>query len=83
MFWLCKDVDSYDNGRGKSNILEAISYLSLGKSVRGAKDSQVIPHTGSYFDVRGVFSKGNTKKTIRIFYGKQEGKKVFGKRGFT
>ncbi|SVC86203.1 uncharacterized protein METZ01_LOCUS339057, partial [marine metagenome] len=27
-----------DNGRGKSNILESISYLSLGKSIRGSKD---------------------------------------------
>ena len=76
-FGAAKTLIHADNGRGKSNILEAISYLSLGKSVRGAKDSQAIPHTGSYFDVRGVFCKGNTKKTIRIFYGKQEGKKVF------
>ena len=66
-----------ENGKGKSNVLEAISYLSIGKSIRGAKDNQVIPHTGSYFDVRGVFLKDSTKSRIRVFYGKQEGKRVF------
>jgi len=37
------------NGRGKSNILEAISYLSIGKSVRGAKDTQAVPHDEKFF----------------------------------
>ncbi|MEE3235121.1 MAG: DNA replication and repair protein RecF [Candidatus Latescibacterota bacterium] len=66
-----------ENGKGKSNILEAISYLSIGKSIRGVKDNHAIPHTGSHFDVRGVFFRDGAKRNIRVFFGKQEGKRVF------
>jgi DNA replication and repair protein RecF len=65
------------NGRGKSNILEAISYLSIGKSVRGAKDHQAVPHDGDYFDIRANCEEGRHEQRIRIFYGKKEGKKAF------
>jgi len=66
-----------ENGKGKSNILEAISFLSIGKSVRGARDSQAIPHAGTYFDIRGIFNTNGSKKNIRVFYEKMRGKKVF------
>ena len=32
------------NGQGKTNILEAVSYLSLGKSFFAALDTQVVQH---------------------------------------
>jgi len=65
------------NGQGKSNILEAISYLSIGKSVRGAQDAQAIPHQGQYFDIRAVCWDGPHHHQLRLFYGNQEGKKIF------
>jgi DNA replication and repair protein RecF len=65
------------NGRGKSNILEAISYLSIGKSVRGAKDHQAVPHDGEHFDIRGICQEGRHDHKRRIFYGKKEGKRAF------
>lgn len=65
------------NGRGKSNILEAISYLSLGKSIRGARDQEIVPHDGAYFDLRGVWEQGQRRRPARVFYGAQEGKRVF------
>ncbi len=65
------------NGRGKSNILEAISYLSIGKSVRGAKDQQAVPHNGEYFDIRASCEDGRHVQKMRIFFGKKEGKKAF------
>lgn len=65
------------NGRGKSNILEAISYLSIGKSTRGAKDAQVVPHTGDFFDVRGLYRVGSHTQKMRLFFGKKEGKRAF------
>ena len=64
------------NGRGKSNILEAISYLSIGKSVRGAKDPQAVPHGGEFFDIQANCTDGRYDRTLRIFYGKKEGKKA-------
>lgn len=65
------------NGRGKSNILEAISYLSIGKSVRGAQDAQAVPHDGQYFDIRAVCCDGPHSHQLRLFYGDREGKKIF------
>ena len=41
-----------DNGQGKTNLLEAISYLSLLRSVRGARDSDVVRFGASAFHVR-------------------------------
>ena len=65
------------NGRGKSNILEAISYLSIGKSVRGAKDQHVVPHGEDFFDIRSLCSDGRHDQQVRVFYSKKEGKKAF------
>ena len=65
------------NGRGKSNILEAISYLSIGKSVRGAQDAQAVPHDGEYFDIRAVCCDGPHHHQLRLFYGNHEGKRIF------
>ena len=65
------------NGRGKSNILEAISYLSIGKSVRGAKDQHVVPHGEDFFDVRALCTDGRHDQQVRVFYNKKEGKKAF------
>ena len=65
------------NGRGKSNILEAISYLSIGKSVRGAKDPQAVPHDEDFFDIQGQCIDGRHNQQLRIFYGRKEGKKAF------
>lgn len=65
------------NGRGKSNILEAISYLSIGKSVRGAKDTQAVPHGEEFFDIQAVCTDGRHDRPLRVFYGKKEGKKAF------
>lgn len=65
------------NGRGKSNILEAISYLSIGKSVRGAKDQQAVPHDGDYFDIRANCEDGRHAQKMRIFFSKRDGKKAF------
>lgn len=42
-----------DNGQGKTNLLEAIYYLTLLKSFRSANDSECIRFGESYFNVRG------------------------------
>jgi DNA replication and repair protein RecF len=65
------------NGHGKSNILEAISYLSIGKSVRGAKDHQVVPHGGQHFDIQALCNDGRRDCRLRIFYAQENGKRAF------
>lgn len=42
-----------ENGQGKTNLLEAVAYLSLLRSVRGARDADVVRFGASVFHVRG------------------------------
>ena len=66
-----------DNGRGKSNVLESISYLSIGKSIRGARDHEVVPHAKDHFDIRSEWEDGSRVRQARIFYSSSEGKRAF------
>ena len=43
------------NGTGKTNLLESIAYFSIGKSILGLKDSQLIHFTESYFRIWANF----------------------------
>lgn len=50
------------NGQGKSNLLEAIYLLSIGKSLRTNRDRDLLPRGlqagGGYMQVAGVFQSG-------------------------
>lgn len=41
------------NGHGKSNFLEAVAYLSLLRSVRGARDADCVRFDAAQFHIRG------------------------------
>lgn len=47
------------NGSGKTNILDAIHYLSLCKSYFNPSDVQNILHNESFFSIQGFFSMNN------------------------
>jgi len=42
-----------DNAQGKSNLLEAISYLGMASSFRGARENEIIGHAQDYFYIKG------------------------------
>src|SRR3989304_599622 len=48
-----------DNGEGKTNIVEAISYLCLTKSFYAINDAVVVRIGSEHFDVRGSFRADN------------------------
>ncbi len=54
-----------DNGVGKTNILDAIHYLSFCKSYFNSIDSQNILHDESFFSIHGYYNK-NGNKTDKI-----------------
>lgn len=62
------------NAVGKTSVLEAIAYLGLCKSFRGAKDKDVIKNDQSFFFVKGEFSFENEIKDeiIISFDGKDK-----------
>src|SRR5258706_4671721 len=65
-----------NNGSGKTNLLDAIHYLSLCKSYFNPIESQNIRHEQDFYVVQGIFDlKGNEEN---IYCGlKRNQKKVF------
>ena len=53
-----------DNGSGKTNILDAIYYLSLTKSYFNSSDSTSINFNSEYFTIKGSFIKENNFSNI-------------------
>lgn len=66
------------NGQGKTNLLDAVHYLSACKSYFNPIDSQNIRHGEEFFVVEGVFENG--EGADKIYCGVKRGqKKVFRK----
>jgi DNA replication and repair protein RecF len=53
-----------DNGAGKTNLLDAIHYLSLCKSYFNPIDSQQIKQGADFFIINGAFSKNGRQEAI-------------------
>ena len=53
-----------NNGAGKTNLLDAIHYLSLCKSYFNPIDGQQIKHQHDFFMVQGVFDKDGKEEII-------------------
>ena len=53
-----------DNGSGKTNILDAIHYLSLTKSYFNSSDSTSINFNSEYFTIKGSFIRENSFSNI-------------------
>jgi DNA replication and repair protein RecF len=69
-----------NNGSGKTNLLDAIHYLSLCKSYFNAIDSQNIRNTEDHFLIQGHFEKHG--ETDVVYCGiKRNQKKVFKRNG--
>ena len=66
------------NGSGKTNILDAIYFLSMTKSAHNPIDSQNIKFEEEYFSIKGSFVKGESTDTI-VCYFKEGEKKSFKK----
>ena len=63
-----------NNGVGKTNILDAIHYLSLTKSFFNSIDSISIKHGEDYFIVRGTFVRDDEEDQIYCAFQKQKQK---------
>lgn len=61
-----------ENGSGKTNLLEAIWYLEVFRSLRGARDEQLVRFGADGFHLRGRFEKA----TGRLGQGTSESSEV-------
>lgn len=58
-----------DNGVGKTNILEAIRFLSVGKSFRASQTDEVISFSSKYTRLIAQIREGEKKEVVEFFYG--------------
>jgi DNA replication and repair protein RecF len=65
-----------DNGMGKTNLLDAIHYLSLGRSYFNVIENQNVNHDETFFNLKGVFSKETKPDTIFIAYVRNHRKNI-------
>ncbi|MFN3596131.1 MAG: DNA replication/repair protein RecF [Rubricoccaceae bacterium] len=67
-----------DNGAGKTNLIEAVSVLALGRSFLGASERVMLRREAAFFELEGTFQGARrAAQTIRVFYSPEEGKRVF------
>ncbi len=70
------------NGEGKTNVLEAVSYLSLTKSFYASGDSTVLQIGEERFEIRGVIaSAGGIAHAVRVVYDRRTRSMVRGRSG--
>ena len=66
-----------DNGQGKTNVIEAISYLCLTKSFYAGSDADVLNFDADLFEVSGAFvSDGDVESKARVAYDKASARKA-------
>jgi len=64
------------NGSGKTSILEAVSYLAVARSLRGASDGEVVKWGASGLGVGGEVVVGESSRNVVLRYSKPGGKDV-------
>ncbi len=66
------------NGQGKTNLLEAISYLCVTKSFRTNSDAEAIPFHSNFFKISGRFHfDQGIRKEVVVRFVQGEGKRIF------
>ena len=65
-----------DNGAGKTNILDALYYLSFTKSYFIQQDSLNVKHDEDFFLIKGLYNKGEEELDLSCGYKKDKKKVV-------
>lgn len=54
------------NAQGKTNMIEAVYYIALGRSFRSRKDEEIISHGGDNFFIRGLFRHDDDELLVEV-----------------
>ncbi len=65
-----------DNGAGKTNLLEAIFVLTLGRSHQGTADSLLIKDGADVYRLEGIVFDGEREQEVAVAYQKGKRKKI-------
>lgn len=60
------------NARGKTSLLEAIYFLTTGRSFRTAQTQDLIRHGANYFYLEAIFVKHGIEQKLRVYYSLHE-----------
>jgi DNA replication and repair protein RecF len=63
------------NGCGKTNLLEAMAYCGVGKSIRFHRDEDILRDGAEFFSLRSVFEE-DTSMELKLQISWQQGKKL-------
>jgi DNA replication and repair protein RecF len=63
------------NAEGKTNILDAVHMLGVGRSHRERRDSNIIKFGEEYYRIEGIFDHIGVKTTIEVAYN-DDGKRI-------
>lgn len=74
------NVFTGDNGSGKTNLLDAIHYLCIGKSYFSSGEMQSVMHEKGFFRIDGNFVRKETPVTVAITF-EPISKKIISKNG--
>jgi DNA replication and repair protein RecF len=55
-----------DNGQGKTNLLEAVYYLEIFRSFRGARDEDLVTFGADHFRVAGLLCGGESGEEVEV-----------------
>jgi len=64
-----------DNGHGKTNLLEAIYYMQLLRSARGARDQELVRFGERVFHLRAELTLNGRERTVSVGFDRQEKRK--------
>lgn len=65
-----------ENGSGKTNLLESIFMLCLGRSQRGAPDSMVLQSGREFYRLEGELQNNTRVRTVAVAYEKRGRKRI-------
>jgi len=73
---LCGKLNCFvgDNGTGKTNLIDAVHYLSMCKSAFNLTDGQSVNHDADFFLLDGYYTVGENREEITCGFKKGNGK---------
>jgi DNA replication and repair protein RecF len=60
------------NGIGKTNLLDAISYFTYGRSILSTPDGQLINYQKDFFSINSKFYLNNYENEFKVYYTKDK-----------
>lgn len=81
-FELSRQINCFvgNNGAGKTNVLDALHYLSVGKSFLGTSDTQNITRGSEHFTIQALIEEEEREHLLNVHQA-QDGKKHIRKNG--